>query len=119
MKESMNKSIVYKIHESDNVVTALTKIEIGIAQIHGDRDIENMAVFEKIDMGHKLAVKDIKKGEYIIKYGVIIGEATDCVKQGNWVHLHNCKSRFDERSSTLDVKTGVSTDINYTSGYTK
>lgn len=118
MEDNENKSIVYQIHESDNVVTALTKVEIGVAQIHGENIKEFMQVFEGIDTGHKLVLRDIEKGEYIIKYGVIIGEATHPIKHGNWVHLHNCKSRFDERSSTLDVKTGVSTDILYESGST-
>lgn len=51
---------------------------------------------ENIPAGHKYARKDIDKGEYIIKYGEIIGRATADIKQGEWVHTHNVKSHLDE-----------------------
>lgn len=51
---------------------------------------------DKIPAGHKFALKDIKKGDYIIKYGEIIGKATADIKQGEWVHTHNVKSHLDE-----------------------
>lgn len=116
MEDNNNQSIVYKIDKSDTVVTALTKIEIGISHVHGETDEKEIQALEEVDMGHKLATRDIQKGENIIKYGIVIGESTGFILKGAWVHLHNCKSRFDERSSTLDLKTGVSTDIIYESG---
>ena len=51
---------------------------------------------EGIPAGHKFALKDILKGEYVIKYGEIIGRATEDIKQGDWVHTHNVKSHLDE-----------------------
>ncbi len=51
---------------------------------------------ETIPAGHKYARKEIAKGEYIIKYGEIIGRATADIKQGEWVHTHNVKSHLDE-----------------------
>ena len=51
---------------------------------------------DKVSAGHKLALKDIKKGEFIIKYGEIIGRATCDVKKGEWVHSHNLSSHLDE-----------------------
>ena len=50
----------------------------------------------EIPAGHKFALKDINKGEYIIKYGEIIGRATQDIKKGEWVHTHNVKSHLDE-----------------------
>ena len=55
-----------------------------------------LAATDKIPAGHKFALKDIKKGEYIVKYGEIIGRATEDIKQGEWVHTHNVKSHLDE-----------------------
>jgi len=40
----------------------------------------------------------------------VIGEATKPIRVGDWVHLHNMKSRFDERSNTLDASTGAPTE---------
>ncbi len=51
---------------------------------------------EKIPAGHKYALRDISAGEYIIKYGEIIGRATQDISKGEWVHTHNVKSHLDE-----------------------
>ncbi len=44
--------------------------------------------------GQKYAVKDIKKGENIIKYGFPIGHATADIKTGDFVSPHNIKSNL-------------------------
>ena len=51
---------------------------------------------DKIPAGHKYALKDIKEGDYVIKYGEIIGRATQDIAKGEWVHTHNVKSHLDE-----------------------
>lgn len=51
---------------------------------------------EKIPAGHKYALCDIEQGEYVIKYGEIIGRATEKIQKGEWVHTHNVKSHLDE-----------------------
>lgn len=50
-----------------------------------------------VPAGHKIAIKDIAKGEYVIKYGEIIGRASADIKKGDWVHSHNVKSHLDEK----------------------
>ena len=47
-----------------------------------------------ISDGHKIAVRDIKCGENIIKYGQPIGHATEDVKKGEKVHTHNLKTNL-------------------------
>ena len=42
--------------------------------------------------GHKYAVKEIKKGEQVIKYGFPIGIATENIRAGEKVHVHNLKT---------------------------
>ena len=51
---------------------------------------------DKIPAGHKYALRDIKTGEYVIKYGEIIGRATSDIAKDEWVHTHNVKSHLDE-----------------------
>lgn len=51
---------------------------------------------EGIPAGHKFALKDIAAGEYVVKYGEIIGRATQNITKGEWVHTHNVKSHLDE-----------------------
>ena len=51
--------------------------------------------------GHKYAVRDIEKGEKVIKYGYPIGVASENIKKGDHVHSHNLKTAL---SGTLDYK---------------
>ena len=52
----------------------------------------DIVINEKIDSGHKFALKDINKNENIIKYGETIGRATRDIKKGDYVHVHNVES---------------------------
>ena len=45
-----------------------------------------------VPYGHKIAVRDIKKGELIIKYGEEIGAATRDIARGEYVHVHNLEA---------------------------
>jgi len=68
---------------------------------------------EPIKLGHKVALADIAAGDAVVKFGVPIGKASVAIKAGQWVHLHNCASFLDERSQTLDVHSGATTDTVY------
>jgi len=47
-----------------------------------------------LEDGHKYALRDIKAGENIIKYGNPIGHATCDIKKGEHVHTHNVKTNL-------------------------
>lgn len=49
-------------------------------------------VHVSMDNGHKYALKDINRGEKIIKYGFPIGVAAEDIKAGEHVHSHNLKT---------------------------
>ena len=75
-----------RINDSDNVAVALVGLEKGFTL--NDGTILN----EDIDLGHKIALKDIKEGEPIIKYDNLIGYATCDIKRGDHVHTHNIRT---------------------------
>ena len=52
-----------------------------------------------IPAGHKVALRKIRKGESVIKYGMVIGKATKDIQEGEWVHTQNLKSHLDESFS--------------------
>ena len=52
---------------------------------------------ETIPAGHKYALRPIACGDYVIKYGEIIGRATADIAEGEWVHTHNVKSHLEEK----------------------
>jgi len=46
-----------------------------------------------IPIGHKVATKEIKKGDTIIKYGFDIGHAVSDIRVGEHAHVHNIKTK--------------------------
>ncbi|WP_342293078.1 UxaA family hydrolase [Clostridium sporogenes] len=78
---------------NDNVATAVKDLKKGekvLIDLFG-KDIEVM-LNEDIPFGHKFAIKDIQNGEEIIKYKESIGQATQDIKVGDYVHVHNVVS---------------------------
>ena len=54
--------------------------------------LDNVEV--NVENGHKYAVRDIKSGENVIKYGEPIGRAVCDIKKGEHVHSHNLKTNL-------------------------
>lgn len=113
MKDMEN--ICYVVHEPDNVATAMADIVPGRIGLTGEtRNVgSEITALQPIPFGHKIALKDMKEGEQIIKYGVCIGIVTKTIKKGMHVHLHNMKSAYDFRSAELDPLTVHAKDIEY------
>jgi len=103
-------SFAFCIHRADNVATLLTDTGPGAVSVIGEMTVEFVAS-EAISAAHKIALIKIPAGEPVIKYGCPIGRATRTIEIGEWVHLHNLASNYDERSGTLDLHTGSPTDI--------
>jgi altronate dehydratase small subunit len=113
MTNSDNMASCFRVNSSDNVATMLADAGAETVCLRGARSDETIALLEPIALGHKVALCSIASGEVLIKYGVSIGEATCPIEAGQWVHLHNCRSRVDARSANLDVQTGLSKDTPY------
>jgi altronate dehydratase small subunit len=101
-----------RIHIADNVATLLDDTLPGCVKVLGTEPREVTAL-ETIAAGHKIALSQIAAGQLVIKYGFPIGHAVREIACGEWVHLHNLASNYDERSSTLDLETGAPTDISH------
>ena len=48
---------------------------------------------ETIPFGFKVAVKDIKMGQDVLKYGEVIGKASRDIIKGELVHIHNMEGK--------------------------
>ena len=98
----------FQLDLADNVATLLEDAT-GVVQIRGAAP-DQVQLLEPISRGHKVALKDIAAGDAVVKFGVSIGHATQPIRRGGWVHLHNLASDLDERSGTLDLHSGAPTD---------
>ncbi len=82
----MRKTII--INPLDNVGVALTKLAKG-------ETAENVVLCEDIEKGHKFALRNIAEGEQVIKYGEVIGAASQQINAGSHVHTHNMHTCLD------------------------
>ena len=53
----------------------------------------NLDARHDIPIGHKVALKDLKKGDTVVKYGEDIGKMVGPAKTGEHVHVHNLKTK--------------------------
>jgi altronate hydrolase len=74
------------LHPEDNICVAARNLTAGESlDIAGAK----LALEQPVRIGHKIAVHRIGKGDFVRKYGQIIGQATQSVPPGGWVHSHN------------------------------
>lgn len=70
------------VSEKDNVATVLRDFKRG-------ENVANIELLNDIPSGHKFALKDIKKDEFVVKYAESIASASCDINAGEWVHIHN------------------------------
>ena len=81
------------LRENDNVATALRDLKQGEEAVIGihERTLR-VTVRQAIPFGHKVAVTEIAQGDRVLKYGEVIGRATQGIPQGFHAHVHNIES---------------------------
>ena len=89
--------IQFLVHEKrDTVGVAVVDVKAG-QSLEGRTLDENKNISAKANMdiplGHKIALKDFKVGDDVVKYGVVVGRVVKDIKQGDHVHVHNVKTK--------------------------
>ena len=80
-----------KINPADSVVVCLQPKKKGeVIEVDG----LTVTVNQDTPAGHKVLIKDVAKGEDIIKYGYPIGHAREDLKAGDWVNENNLKTNL-------------------------
>ena len=95
-KEQENEAImqdIVKINQNDNVAVALRPLNKGEVLQAAETAVTLM---EDIPQGHKFALREIKSGEEVVKYGFRIGFAKEDIQPGQWVHVHNVKTALGD-----------------------
>ena len=87
----------FLVHDArDNVGVAVVDVEAGqtVAGTSLDRGQSlQITARQAIPLGHKLALKDLKVGDTVIKYGEDIGKVVADIRAGEHVHVHNLKTK--------------------------
>lgn len=89
--DGMRKNLGLKVHDKDNVATIFAEVTAGTTVEVRDKEgkSEKIFVWENIPYGHKIALREIRRGEPICKYGETIGSASREIRKGKYVHVHN------------------------------
>ncbi len=74
------------LHQTDNVAILTAKAEAGSLPLGRGAPQE-----KSVASGHKIARTAIARGDAILKFGQIIGYATEDIPEGGHVHSHNCE----------------------------
>jgi altronate hydrolase len=85
-----------RLHPTDNVVVAVGDLSPGDI-------VDDVKIIRRIPRGHKAAVRPIAKGAPALKFGQIIGFATQDIGPGDWVHEHNIAFQSVDRDYEFEV----------------
>lgn len=86
------KTAVLQIHPRDNVAVSLRALEAGATLDVNGRPVR---LATALPPAHKFALRPIRLGEPIVKFGQPIGRATSDIPDGGWVHVHNVRTNLE------------------------
>jgi (2R)-sulfolactate sulfo-lyase subunit alpha len=84
------------IHEADDDVGVAVEdlkkgSKVGAVTLEG-RVAGAIKLLQDIPLGHKVAMRDLRKDEPVIKYGRPVGKSVAPIAKGAHVHTHNVKT---------------------------
>ena len=88
---------VLHIDPRDNVLVALAPLAAGTLAHYGQA---SCPVTESIPAKHKLALVDLKPGDLIFMYGMVVGEATAAIPRGGLLSTRNVRHRTSAYTAT-------------------
>src|ERR1043165_7321217 len=83
----MNKKVL-KVNRNDNVIVALQDLKKGETVTYEGTDY---TVVDDIPAKHKFFVNDMKTGDEVIMYGVLVGKAQNDIPRGGLMTTSNVK----------------------------
>src|SRR5688572_21621928 len=90
-----------RLHPDDDVALARTALAAGTLLSDGT---VTLALADDVPAGHKLAVRPVRVGDPVRKYGQVIGLASSAIAAGEHVHAHNLAFADVDRGSEIGVE---------------
>jgi altronate hydrolase len=87
---------VLQLDPRDNVLVALTTLDLGAQVRYGQA---SCTITETVPAKHKLALVDLKPGDLIILYGMVVGEAVEPIRRGGVISTRNIRHRAGDYSA--------------------
>ncbi|HWY71160.1 MAG TPA: altronate dehydratase family protein [Terriglobales bacterium] len=98
MPETLTQTRILKLDRRDNVMIALADLRAGEEVSLGK---ETHSVVTNVAAKHKFALKEFAPGDQIIMYGVVVGKATQPIREGEVITTRNIRheaSDFHQKS---------------------
>ncbi|MDR2174467.1 MAG: UxaA family hydrolase [Synergistaceae bacterium] len=89
--KKMEKADAHCVAAKDDVAVVIRDVAAGeriAARRENGPPLELTAV-TAVPAGHKIALRDFRRGENVLKYGSVIGAASEYIPKGAHVHIHN------------------------------
>lgn len=103
MSGATRQPTIVQVHAHDNV--AIVAIDAGLRK--GTRLRKGLVTRETIPQGHKVALKNIAAGAAVVRYGSIIGLASEDIPAGSWVQEQRMRMPEAPALSDLPVSTAT------------
>jgi galactarate dehydratase len=82
----MADPICIRLHDDDNVAIVASAAGLPAGTLMRPTGVPNgVTLTERVPMGHKFALRDLREGEAVLRYGVVIGTALHDIPRGGWV----------------------------------
>ncbi len=88
----------FLVHDKSDTVGVIVTEGVAAGQeltgwlMEGDQTLHLVAQ-DPVPLGHKVALRPIKAGDTIVKYGHDVGRAVADIEPGRHVHVHNMKTK--------------------------
>jgi len=92
---SISKSIL-KIHPKDNVIVALKNLQKGVKV---NLNSEQYTIQERVPSKHKFVTQNLKKGDGVYMYGVLVGKAKKEIAKGGLISTTNLEHDTEHYST--------------------
>ena len=102
-------SIPYiQLHPNDNVLVALENLEVGQKISFEGMELK---LQQQVPAKHKFTITELKTGDAVLMYGVLIGKALQNISQAELISIHNVTNATEAYSTGTDNYTWTAPDV--------
>jgi len=112
--QAQGAPLYIRIHEQDNV--AIVANDGGLPE--GAVFADGLTLRERVPQGHKVALADLRAGDAVVRYNVVIGYALKDLPRGSWVNERVIEMPVAPELHDLPVGTRAAAPLPPLEGYT-
>lgn len=101
----MAERLCIRINERDNVAIAIRDVAKGTEVLPG------IVTAEDIPQAHKIALKELKKGAEVLRYGVVLGTVSEDIPVGGWINEKNLIMAPAPDLDSMEFATNIRKDL--------